>query len=66
MPGIIIHSGDWDRIYHGLSIASMYAFFEKKVVVFLTYWAVETIVKGEITSKEGKVDVIGEGIQKGI
>ncbi len=66
MPSIIIHSGDWDRIYHGLNIASMYAFFDKKVTVFLTYWAVQTIVKGEVISEGGNAEIIKNGIQTGI
>ncbi len=70
MPSIIIHSGDWDRIYHGLNIASMYAFFEKEVKVFLTYWAVRTVVRGEVISggkSEGEdVEIIKGGLQTGV
>ncbi len=66
MPSIIIHSGDWDRIYHGLNLASMYAFFEKEVRVFLTYWAVQTVVRGEVISEGGNAEIIRNGLQTGI
>ena len=66
MLGIIIHSGDWDRIYHGLSIASNYVAFGKEVIVFLTYWAVQTIVEGEVISEGGNAEIIKDGIQRGI
>jgi peroxiredoxin family protein len=66
MVGIIVHSGDWDRIYHALSIASNFAAFEKKVIVFLTYWAVQTVVRGEIISKDGDTGVLREGLRTGV
>jgi peroxiredoxin family protein len=64
MLGIIVHSGDWDRIYHALTIASTYATFEEEVVVFLSYWAVQTVVREDLT--EGKAEILREGIQRGI
>jgi peroxiredoxin family protein len=67
MPGIIVHSGNWDRIYHAINIASVYASFDQPVIVFLTYWAIETIVKGDIVSEDdSKERILKDGLQKGI
>ncbi len=65
MKGIIVHSGEWDRIYHAFNIASVYASFDEEVVVFLTYWAVDTIVSD--TQMDGrKGEILSSAIQKGI
>ncbi len=48
MHGIIIHSGEWDKVYHAFNIASVYSSLGEEVVVFLTYWAVDTIVNKKI------------------
>ncbi len=47
--GIIVHSGQWDRIYHAFSIASVLASMGEEVQVFLTYWALRNLCE------EGKV-----------
>lgn len=58
MIAIILHSGEWDRIYHGLSLASMYSALEKKVVIFLTYWSLKTVVEGGMNCGDKEKDEI--------
>ncbi|NOY11848.1 MAG: hypothetical protein GXO67_07200 [Archaeoglobi archaeon] len=66
MISIIVHSGEWDRIYHAFSIATTYSAVGEKVNVFLTYWAIDTVVKGRVEcGDERKNDVIRRGIEKG-
>ncbi|ADC66340.1 conserved hypothetical protein [Ferroglobus placidus DSM 10642] len=66
MISIIIHSGEWDRIYHAFSIASTYSALDKKVKVFLTYWAIETIVRGKFDcGSEEKNEKIRKGMEEG-
>ncbi|AKG90663.1 hypothetical protein GAH_02068 [Geoglobus ahangari] len=66
MISIIVHSGEWDRIYHAFSIATTYSAVGEKVKVFLTYWAIDTVVKDRVEcGDERKNDVIRRGIEKG-
>ncbi len=39
--GIIFHSGSYDRLYHGLSIALSALALDREVRFFFTYWALE-------------------------
>jgi peroxiredoxin family protein len=61
--GIIVHSGEWDRIYHAFNIAAVLASMGEETIVFLTYWALKNLCDGnevftcrkeEETIKEGK------------
>lgn len=78
MIGIILHSGEWDRIYHALSLASMYSALGSEVSVFLTYWSIESLAKSELdcgdekknavfrkAMKEGKVKELAEVVELG-
>ncbi len=66
MISIIVHSGEWDKIYHAFSIASTYSAIGKKVKVFITYWAIDSIVRGEIEcGSEEKNAIIQKGIESG-
>lgn len=42
---IIFHSGSFDRIYHGLSIALAGLALGREVKLFFTYWALEYLKK---------------------
>lgn len=42
---IIFHSGSYDRIYHGLSIALAALALGREVKFFFTYWALEYLRK---------------------
>lgn len=42
---IILHSGYFDRIYHGLSIALAALALGREVKLFFTYWALEYLKK---------------------
>ncbi len=65
--GIIIHSGQLDRIYHGFSIASVLASMGEEVQVFLTYWALRNLCNGEkVFDSEEEREVIEKGIKRGI
>jgi len=66
MISIIVHSGEWDRIYHAFSIASTYSALDKKVRVFLTYWAIESVArkKFDCGSRE-KNEKIRKGVSEG-
>jgi len=39
--GIIFHSGSYDRVYHGLSIALAALALDREAKFFFTYWALE-------------------------
>ncbi|WP_202319306.1 hypothetical protein [Archaeoglobus neptunius] len=65
--GIIIHSGEWDRIYHGFSIASVLASMGEETQVFLSYWALKNLCRGyEVFESEEAEREIREGMKKGI
>ncbi|AGK61536.1 hypothetical protein Asulf_01559 [Archaeoglobus sulfaticallidus PM70-1] len=69
MHGIIIHSGDWDRIYHAFNIASVYGSSDQEVVVLLTYWALRTAIESakEVGVKDGeKEEILRNGISRGV
>ena len=40
---VILHSGSYDRIYHGLSVALTALAFGREVKVLFTYWALEYV-----------------------
>jgi len=66
MISIIIHSGEWDRIYHAFSIASTYSAIGEKIKVFITYWAIDAIAKRKIEcSSNEKNEIIQEGMRAG-
>ncbi len=66
MISIIVHSGEWDRVYHAFSIATTYSAVGEKVSVFLTYWAIETVVRDRVDcGDERKNDVFRKGIENG-
>lgn len=68
--GIIFHSGSYDRIYHGLSIAIAALALGREVKIFFTYWALGYLKKN---AKVFKVDdearaykaVLARNIKKG-
>lgn len=53
---IIFHSGSFDRVYHGFSIALACGAMGRDVRLFFTYWALGYIVKG----KTDKIGMAGE------
>lgn len=66
MISIIVHSGEWDRIYHAFSIATTYSAVGEKVSIFLTYWAIDTVAKDRVDCGDvGKNSVIRKGIEGG-
>ncbi len=66
MISIIVHSGEWDRIYHAFSIATTYSAVGEKVNIFLTYWAIDTVVKGTVDcGDENRNRVINKGLSDG-
>lgn len=60
---IILHSGSYDRIYHGLSLALTASAMGKESRCFITYWALEYFRK--MDQAEFKLDREGE-IHKGL
>lgn len=44
---IIFHSGSYDRIHHGLSIALTTLALGKEVRLFFSYWALEHLRRGQ-------------------
>ena len=66
MISVVIHSGEWDRIYHAFSIASTYSAIGRKVRVFITYWAIDSIAKGRVDcGHPEKNRIISKGIEEG-
>ena len=45
--GIILHSGSFDRIYNGLSIAATALALEQDVKFFFTYWSLTYLKKDQ-------------------
>lgn len=45
--GIIFHSGSYDRVQHGLSIAAVASAFEQNVKTFWTFWSLLSLKKSE-------------------
>jgi peroxiredoxin family protein len=67
MNGIILHSGEWDRIYHAFNIASVLSSMGEETIVFLTYWALRNICENiKFFERDEEKRAIEEGIQKGI
>lgn len=62
MPGgpsrvaVFLHSGDYDRMHQGLSIAATAAAAGRPVEVFLFWWALGRFVRGELDEPD-----FGEG-----
>lgn len=45
--GIIFHSGSFDRVYNGLSIAATALALEQNVKFFFTYWSLTYLTKNQ-------------------
>jgi peroxiredoxin family protein len=45
---IFVHSGDYDRVHHALSVAAAAAAVGRRVELFLFWWALERILSGEL------------------
>lgn len=56
---VFLHSGDYDRLHQGLSIAATAAAAGRRVHVFLFWWALERLVRGPLDEHElpGREDV---------
>jgi len=72
--GIIFHSGSYDRLHHGISIALAALALGRKVRFLFTYWALEYLRRDVSSALEPKVDkeedpahiqTIRENIKKG-
>lgn len=69
--GIIFHSGSYDRIYHGLSLALASLAMGKDAKLFFSYWALEYFKKGAsghfMLDKEAEShrEIIEKNIKKG-
>lgn len=59
---IIFHSGSYDRIYHGLSIALAALALGREVRFFFTYWALEYLKRDK--SSLFKLDKEGQAHRK--
>lgn len=68
---IIFHSGSYDRIYHGLSIAIAALALGREVRFFFTYWALGYLRREQSSllrvDKEGEahIQILEENIKKG-
>lgn len=69
--GIIFHSGSYDRLYHGLSLALAGLALGREVKLFFSYWALEHLKKERsfslILDKEAQEhkEIIEKNIEKG-
>jgi peroxiredoxin family protein len=45
---IFLHSGEYDRMHEGLSIAATAVAAEKRADVFLSWWALERLAQGRL------------------
>jgi peroxiredoxin family protein len=58
--GIIFHSGSYDRLVHGMSIALAALALGRKVKFLFTYWALEYVRRDGTPNLESKVDKEGD------
>jgi peroxiredoxin family protein len=69
--GVIFHSGSYDRISHGLSIALVGLALGREVKLFFTYWALEYLKKRGLPlfrlDREGEryKEIIEKNIERG-
>jgi peroxiredoxin family protein len=49
---VFLHSGDYDRLHEGLSIAASAAACARHVDVFLSWWALERVAHGKLEAPE--------------
>lgn len=69
--GLIFHSGSYDRVYHGLSIALAALALGREVKFFFTYWALEYLKANNAVvfklDKEAQVhkDILEKNIKAG-
>jgi peroxiredoxin family protein len=68
--GIILHSGSYDRLHHGISIALAALALNRDVKLFFTYWALEylktkesPVFKLDGEAKEHK-DILEKNIER--
>lgn len=56
---VFLHSGDYDRVHQGLSIAAAAVAMGRRVDVFFFWWALDRVARGEIDEPEfpGRSDV---------
>lgn len=69
--GIIFHSGSYDRLYHGLSLALAGLALGREARLFFSYWALEYLKKQKASDffldkeAESHRDIIEKNIEKG-
>ena len=69
--GVIFHSGSYDRLYHGFSLALAASALGREVRLFFSYWALEYLKKGGLAEvrfdNEGKKhkEIIEKNIERG-
>ena len=69
--GVIFHSGSYDRLYHGFSLALAASALGREVRLFFSYWALEYLKKDRLAKvkidSEGKKhkEIIEKNIERG-
>ena len=69
--GVIFHSGSYDRLYHGFSLALAASALGREVRLFFSYWALEYLKKDGLAGfrldNEGKKhkEIIEKNIERG-
>lgn len=69
--GIIFHSGSFDRLYHGFSLALAALSLGKEIKCFFTYWALEYLKREQPIEfnidceAEHHKDILKKNIEKG-
>jgi len=69
--GVIFHSGSFDRLYHGFSLALAASALGREVRLFFSYWALEYLKKDRLAKvkldSEGKKhkEIIEKNIERG-
>jgi peroxiredoxin family protein len=54
---VFLHSGDYDRVHQGLSIAAAAAASGREVDVFFFWWALERLVQDRLDAPDLREDV---------
>jgi peroxiredoxin family protein len=63
---VFLHSGAYDSVHQGLSIAASAASLGREVELFFFWWALERLVKGPLDVPDLREDVADEMERRGV
>jgi peroxiredoxin family protein len=61
---VFLHSGDYDRVHQGLSIAATAAAEGRRPAVFFFWWALERLVRGDLDAPQFAADAVNDAFER--